>query len=164
MTTSFDEPALSLIEEHVRRLLDVMGFATASVRCTVGEKGEGRSEQLLISIDAGEDSKLLIGTHGAHLAALQHVIRSLLRQQLEQPAYIILDVNGYRSRREQALATLAESAATRATRQGRTVVLKPMNSHERRMVHTTLAERSDITTESLGDEPNRRVVVKPVFI
>lgn len=160
----FDGQALILIEEHVRRLLDMMGFEQIIVRCATNQTDSDQIERLQISIDAGPDSKLLIGTSGVHLSALQHIIRSILRRQLDKPIYINLDINGYRSRQDQLLVNAAAAAASQATRFGRTVVLKPMNAHERRLVHTALAPRSDVKTESLGQEPNRRVVVKPVFI
>ena len=161
----FDEQTLPLIEEDVRRLLTSMGFTEATVRCqeaTTREAGDDRTT-LQVNIEAGDEGKLLIGVRGNHLLALQHVVRCVLRHKLNAVS-ITCDVNGYRARRERSLAQVAEAAARRATMQGRTVVLRPMEAYDRRCVHTALAQRSDVTTESMGDEPNRRVVVKPVFL
>ncbi len=164
--TNLDTQTLSLIEEHVRRLLESMSFVDISVRCKErvlpSEKSKGISLEIIIN--AGDDGKLLIGTHGAHLSALQHIIRSVLRRQLPDGTYITLDVNGYRSRHEQTMTSLAEAAARRAKMQGKTVVLSPMSASDRRLVHTTLAQREDVKTHSMGDEPDRRVVIKPVFL
>jgi len=169
MKTSFDSQALALIEEHVLRLLHSMGFKQSSVRCSADRKKENDQEQqqedcLLVQVDAGDDGKLLIGTQGCHLIAFQHITRSLLRRQLAQHVYINVDVNGYRARRERVLVSLAETAARRAIAQGRAVVLRPMEASDRRMIHASLAGRSDVRTESLGDDPNRRVVIRPVFL
>lgn len=164
-----DGQALLLIEEHVRRLLEHMGFDNALVACRLSERSSLASADeivigLGIRIDAGEEGRLLIGTQGSHLLALQHLIRSLLRRQVSRDVYVSVDVNGYRARRERNLASLAESAARQAKSQGRTVVLRPMESADRRTVHAVLAARPDVKTESLGEEPNRRVVIKPIFL
>jgi len=167
MNTTLDSQALTLIEEHVRRLLDTMGFAHATVRCrhqNTAATDAVNGAILHIELEAGDEGKLLIGNQGNHLAALQHIIRCLLRRQIDRDVYITLDINGYRARREQSLLSLAEATARRAKMQGRTIVLRPMAAADRRMIHTALASRQDISTESMGDEPNRRVIVKPIFL
>jgi spoIIIJ-associated protein len=154
-----DQPSLALIEEHVRQLLGIMGFTQVRVHCSINEDG------LCIALEAGEASRILIGTSGAHLIALQHIIRCLLRRHLPNNEYYVrVDVNGYRSRREQTLSSLAEAVARKTQHTGRTVVLRPMPAADRRTIHTALAHRKDVRTESLGDEPNRRVVVRPIFL
>jgi spoIIIJ-associated protein len=158
---------LALIEEDTRHLLGIMGFFDARVSCTCKEtkdKQGSSKQQLHINIDAKEAGRMLIGVKGNHLAALSHIVRSLLRRKLEKPTYITVDVNGYLASRERNLLSLAEEAARKAGRTGRAIVLPPMGASERHTIHTTLANRQDINTESLGDEPNRRVVVRPVFI
>lgn len=154
-----DAAAIALIEEHVRRLLEVMDFGEAKVRCSVD-----RDSVLHVDVEAGNDGRLLIGTQGYHLLALQHIVRCLLREEVQHVGFIQVDVNGYRARRERSLLGLAEEVARKAHRTGRTVVLQPMTSADRRTIHTALARHKDITTESLGEEPNRRVVVRPVFL
>ena len=154
-----DAPALALIEEHVRRLLEIMGITGAAVRC-----GLDGTALLRINIEAGDAGRALIGGRGSHLAALHHVIRCVLRRQIHPEVRIMVDVNGYQARRERSLLGLAEEVARKAQRTGRTVVLQPMTAADRRMIHTALAGHKDIRTESLGDEPNRRVVVRPVFL
>ncbi len=154
-----DSPTIALIEEHVRRLLATMNIVDAAVRCDL--TGE---VTLRITIEAGEEGRALIGAHGSHLAALQHIIRCILRRQTSQDIRTVVDVNGYRARRERSLLGLAEEVARKAQRTGRTVVLQPMSAADRRTIHTALTDHKDIKTESLGDEPNRRVVVKPIFL
>lgn len=159
-TTEFDEAATALIEEHVRRLLLAMGLGHTKIRCNV----ETDSSILRIDLDAGDDGRLLIGTHGTHLLALQHIIRCLVRRQLEKDIRVMVDVNGYRARRERSLLGLAEETARKAHRTGRTVVLEPMSAADRRAIHTALTNHKNIHTESLGEEPNRRVIIRPVFL
>jgi spoIIIJ-associated protein len=166
-TTTFDPASIALIEEHVRRLLVIMDFEAAQVHCRLlplTEEAQVAHAQLQISIEAGDEGKRLIGVQGTHLDALQHIVRSVLRRQLQSTLYVTLDVNGYRARRERNLLLLAEATAARAHHTGRTIVLKPMAAADRRVLHTALAARGDVSTESMGDEPNRRVVVRPVFL
>lgn len=189
--TSFDTTTLLLLEEHVRRLLHTMDFPTVEVRCRLVEVNPTPSTaaaedslfrnaaletpaiqprahasdlfpHLKINIEAGDDGRRLIGMQGAHLEALQHVIRTLLRRQLTAEAHIWVDVNGYRARREEGLVHLSQQAADEAKRSGRIVELKPMAASDRRAIHTALAARRDVTTESRGEEPRRRVVIRPV--
>ncbi len=147
-----------LIAEHVRHLLATMSFSSAKIRC------QSLPPHLYISIEAGPEGKLLIGAHGAHLAALQHIIRGIIRDALPPDTRVVVDVNGYRARREQDLLVMAESAVARAMQQGQAVTLAPMNPADRRVIHTALANRTDIRTESLGEEPNRAVVIRPVSL
>lgn len=158
----YDTEAIALIEEHVRRLLAAAGIGVSDVRCRV--EADDAKTRLSIAIEAGDDGKLLIGNQGATMAALQHVVRCVLRRQLAENVYITLDVNGYRTRRERATQELATQAAEQALAERRVIVLKPMAAHERRVVHTALAERADVATESAGEEPRRRVLIKPASL
>ncbi len=159
MNMVLDGPARALIEEHVRRLVHIMGFESVRVQCDV----DG-NESLRINLEAGPEGKMLIGMHGSHLQALQHLIRCVLRKELSSVTRILVDVNGYQARRERTLIDLAEETARKAQHTGRTVVLQPMSASDRRAIHAALANRKEVTTESLGDEPNRRVVVRPIFL
>ena len=154
-----DRAATSLIEEHVRHVLALMGFTDITVHCQMIDEATMR-----VDVNAGEPGRLLIGAQGTHLAAFQHIVRCLLRKQMETPVRVVVDVNGYRQRREKGLLDLAQGMARRAQQTGRTVVLQPMSAADRRAIHTALAEQVNVTTESQGEEPNRRVVVRPVFL
>ena len=154
-----DEPARALLAEHVRKLLDMMGFPSVSVATAVDNEN-----RLHINLMAGDDSRLLIGVKGNHLYALQHIIRCVLRAHFSQPVSIIVDVNNYRMRHEQSVINLARQSAKKAYQSGKTVVLQPMNAADRRLVHTELATQKQVQTESLGEEPDRRVVIRPIFL
>ncbi len=154
-----DDPAGALLAEHVRRFMSVMGMDDVHLTCEPAEPGV-----LRISIVTGQEGKMLIGAQGANLNALQHIIRCVLRKHLDENVHIIVDVNGYRMRREKNLFGFAEEVAKRAQRTGRPVTLSPMNAIDRRIIHTALAGHKEVLTESMGDGTQRRVVVRPVFL
>lgn len=110
----------------------------------------------------GDELGLLIGKHGATIDALQHLAVRIVLREGRRDKRVVIDAAGYRDRREQALRHAADRAVTEATRYGRPVELEPMRALERKVVHTHLHGRSDITTHSEGDEPDRRLVVTPV--
>lgn len=146
------------VTERVEQLLNTMGLPPSQIRC------QQLSPYLYIHIEAGPVGKLLIGAGGAHLTALQHIIRSILRSATAPGTRIVVDVNGYRAQREQDLVAVADAAAKRAIMQGQTVILPPMNSADRRVIHTALAGREDLRTASTGEEPQRAVVIKPILL
>ena len=154
-----DDSAGILIAEHVRRLLEVMGIEGAQVSCSFPE-----TDTLLISIATEGLGSILIGTQGAHLYAFQHVVRCMLKKSMQSDMRILVDVNGYRARREKGLVGLAEETARKAQKTGLAVELAPMNAVDRRAVHTALASYKDVRTESLGEGVTRRVVVRPIFL
>jgi len=130
-----------------------------TVRCTVGQEDDRRTLKVLIET---EHSKHLIGQHGANLQALQYVVRLLVSAKTGKPCFARVDVNGYHAEREQKITDIAREGAEKAARTDSMVILRPMSAYERRLVHVALQGSTSVTTESLGQEPNRRVVVKPV--
>ena len=110
----------------------------------------------------GEKLGKLIGFHGDNLQALQ-VLLSGLKTRGEGALRLFLDVDGYKANRNQSIIDLANKTAEQAIKIERNIHLDPMNAYERRIVHTTLQEREDVTTESTGEGEKRHVVVKPIF-
>ena len=108
------------------------------------------------------DSALLIGQHGTSLGALQHILRVLTSRKLSEPAHIVMDVEDYKKSREDFLRELAKQAAQRVLDTKETLLLKPMMPYERRVVHTEIAEIPEVTSESQGEDPERRVKISPV--
>lgn len=148
-----DEPAERL-RAVVTRVVQTLGLdATVDVQET--------EEEILATVD-GDDLGLLIGKHGATIDALQHIgMRIALRGG--ERKQVTVDAAGYRERRAEALHRAADRAVADALRYERPVELEPMRALERKVVHTYLAERTDIETHSEGDEPDRRLVVTPVL-
>ena len=115
-----------------------------------------------IILDAhGAESGLIIGKKGATLDALQYVINRIISKKPSDGPGVVVDAEGYRGRREDSLADLARRLAEKAIKSGRPVPVEPMSPHDRRIVHVTLEEHPDVTTESEGEGVFRRVVDLP---
>lgn len=107
------------------------------------------------------DSALLIGYHGETLRALQFLVKAIARKSIEEEFSLSLDVEGYKEKYEEKLIEIAKAKAERVLSEDIRETLFPMNSYHRRMVHLYLAENfPDILTESIGEDPNRRIILK----
>lgn len=112
---------------------------------------------------SGKGLGVLIGRRGQALDALQYLLNlAVNRKRQEDRIYFILDVEDYRSRREDALIKLAKGVAERAIKTRREVRLEPMSRHERKIIHTVLQDNERVETHSAGEEPYRYVIVTPV--
>ena len=109
----------------------------------------------------GEDVGLLIGRHGQTIDAVQHLAQRIVFPDGPSSVRVVIDANGYRDRRAQALRGEADDAADQAVSSGQAVELDPLPPFERRIVHEYLRERGDVETHSEGDEPQRYLVVTP---
>jgi len=128
-----------------------------------------------VEVDSGETSRLnvvgtgdekealgaLIGRKGERLSALQHLVNLMLSREVGTWTRVLVDVEDYRGRRERQLRDLANRAATRVVETGKMLQLEPMPALERRWVHLTLRDHPNVATQSIGEEPNRRVVLVP---
>lgn len=103
----------------------------------------------------------LIGRKGERLSALQHLLNLMLSKQMGEWTRILVDVEGYRGRRERQLREIAQRAAERVGETGRMLQLEPMTALERRWIHLALRADARVATQSIGEEPERRVVVLP---
>jgi spoIIIJ-associated protein len=152
-----DQAALAEKREEaatvLRQILERMGIDAEVSAFDDGEK---------IILDAhGSESGLVIGKKGATLDALQYLVSRIVFKKPGEGAMIVVDAEGYRGRREDSLADLARRLAEKAVRSGRPVPVEPMSAHDRKVVHTTLADNPDVTTESEGEGLGRRVVIFP---
>ena len=129
--------------------------ANATVECTANEN------EVSFSIK-GDNLGKLIGYHGENIQALQMLL-SGLKTRGEGAIRTYLDVAGYKASRNQTIVELANKIAEQAVKIERNIHMDPMNAYERRIVHTTLQNRDDVTTESTGEGEKRHVVVKPTF-
>jgi spoIIIJ-associated protein len=122
-----------------------------------------RDDDTLTGTLHGEGLGLFIGRHGQTIDAVQHLaMRIAAGPPQGERLRIIVDAEGYRARREEALQRQADQAADEATRFGRPVALDAMTASERRVVHEYLRDRGDVETYSEGDEPDRHLVVAPL--
>jgi spoIIIJ-associated protein len=132
------------------RLMDV----EASVEIAMG------SETSKLNVK-GSDLGVLIGRRGEKLASLQHLVNLIVAKKAGQWYRIAVDVENYRGRREDQLRDVADRAAKRVIQSGKIIQLEPMPAVERRIVHMALVENPRVRTQSVGVEPNRRIVVLP---
>ncbi len=109
----------------------------------------------------GGDLGALIGRHGENLIALQLLVSLMTSRQVGRTVYVAVDIEGYRRRREAQLRELARRVGGRVRETQQAVTLEPMLAYERRVVHLALQDDRDVRTESVGVDPNRRVVVLP---
>ncbi|GAB2536991.1 RNA-binding cell elongation regulator Jag/EloR [Gracilibacillus alcaliphilus] len=123
---------------------------------------ETRVDQNQVTIDlSGEKIAVLIGKRGQTLNAIQYLAQLAMQQYADKYYAVIVDAEGYRERRRETLISLAEKKADRAIKIGKPVKIDPMPSYERKVIHTALQHRDDLTTDSQGNEPNRYVVILP---
>jgi len=144
------DEAKSVLEELLR-LMELKG--------TVGDQMGTEAAKLNV---VGEDLGVLIGRRGEKLASLQHIVNLIVARKDEgQPNRIMVDVENYRGRREDQLRDVADRAAKRVAQSGKIIQLEAMPAMERRIIHLALSEHTDVRTQSVGVEPNRRVVILP---
>lgn len=141
-------------EEYVKKLLAHMQIR-AEVMVEVRDE-----ENICIDIQ-GENLGLLIGRRGQTLDAVQYLVNMAINRESGDWIRVIIDIEGYRSRRENTLRGLAQRLATKAKDSGRRVALDPMTALERRIIHTELQDNPDIDTHSEGRDPYRRVIIVP---
>ena len=143
-------------------LLSLMGI-DASVVASADYSVEGEEEAMSsISLDIeGDDLGILIGRRGQTLASLQYVVRLIVGHQTNVRLPIVIDVEGYKQRRSESLRALAWRMAEQVKGKSIPYTLEPMPAFERRVIHLTLADHPDVTTESTGYGEARKVVILP---
>lgn len=108
-----------------------------------------------------EEPKVLIGQNGQTLAEIQRLLKAILRRQIPEEFYIDLDINDYKTKKIEYLKETARDLADEVSLNRKEKMLVSMPAYERRIIHLELAERKDVTTESMGQEPDRYVVIRP---
>jgi spoIIIJ-associated protein len=149
--------ALAAGKRILETLMGHLGF-DARVDVAAGETSR------LNVVAQGEDREALgalIGRKGERLSALQHLVNLMLSKEMGSWTRVLVDVEDYRGRRERQLRELAQRAAARVVETGKMLQLEPMPALERRWIHLTLRDNPDVATQSIGEEPNRRVVLVP---
>ncbi|HEY58868.1 MAG TPA: protein jag [Anaerolineae bacterium] len=154
------DETLQVVEATVRELLDKLQVR-ARVSTRYGEAEGNGPAPVMVDI-RGRDLSILIGRRAERLNALQFITHLIVGKELGRNVPIIVDVEGYRKRREKQLQRMARRMADQAVRTGRRVVMEPMPANERRIVHIALRDDPRVTTKSIGEEPRRKVTIIPV--
>ncbi len=144
------------LESITKELLEKM-----DIQGTVYIAENAVSEDGAISIEIQtSDSSYLIGRGGINLSALQHIIRILARKKIGEQMQFTVDVNGYRDDQKQILIDKTQEVIKEIRNRKKPIELSPMNSYERRIVHMEISKNSDVESDSIGEDEERRVVVK----
>lgn len=179
-----EDVEVEILEEPTRGILGIIGNKPALVKVTMREKPEEEAREVVenllqrMKIDyriqelvwddgvvrinvTGNDMGLLIGRKGETLNAVQYIAGLMINRQREREDRIrlVVDVEDYRKKKEESLESLALRLSDKVKRTKKNVVMRPMNSQERRIVHTVLQEDPQVVTYSMGNEPNRKVVI-----
>lgn len=135
----------------------------AKVSSRILEPEDDHDRQMVLIEITGNDLSILIGRRAETLNSLQYITSLILNQQMGKWTPLMIDVQGYRFRRERQLRQLARRLADQVIQTGRKQVLEPMPANERRLIHLELRYHPFVTTESIGEEPNRRttILLKP---
>ncbi|MGI6777186.1 MAG: RNA-binding cell elongation regulator Jag/EloR [Acetivibrionales bacterium] len=173
---------IEVLDEGSKGLLGLLGNKVARVRVTLKEAGKELAQGFLkdvfekMGIDAdldlkedddsllinisGKDSGIIIGRRGETLDALQYLTSLVVNRENENYKRVTIDIENYRQKREETLVKLANRLANKVLKYRKSITLEPMNPYERKIIHSTLQDHRDIETYSVGDEPNRKVVIK----
>lgn len=141
---------------------DVLGELLTRMQVTaevsIGEDAGKEATAIPLEV-SGDDLGILIGWRGETLSSLQYIVNLIVSRELKTNAWVIVDVEGYRKHRQEALRNLAIRIADRVKATGRSFVLEPMSSAERRIIHMALGDDPDVITQSIGEGESRKVVV-----
>ncbi|MFN7160527.1 MAG: protein jag [Candidatus Gracilibacteria bacterium] len=138
-----------------KELLEFLGIDTSSLEVSETEKNTYK-----IQIES-DDAPLLIGKHGDTLMALQHLVKAMVKKKNDDEIILIMDVGNYREQYESKILLMAKQKAEKVMQEDVRETLFPMNSYHRRVVHTYIvSEFPGIETDSIGEEPNRRITLK----
>jgi spoIIIJ-associated protein len=154
-----DDNLLFISRQTVAELLEKMKVS-ARVEVHYGEPDQENQHPVLVDI-RGDDLGVLIGRRAEILNALQYIVNLIVSKQVEHWVQVVVDVEGYRARRERQLRQMARRMADQAIKTGRRQVLEPMVASDRRIVHLELRDHPTVITQSIGEEPARKVTIVP---
>ena len=157
ISVSYSEDGEDTALDFIRKLIDDMALEGLTVA-----KKEGSNDDVLITVD-GDNAGVLIGHHGETLEAIQYLASLAANKKVagEKREYVrvTVDVEGYRAKREASLRALARRMSAKVIKNKKSVMLEPMNPYERRIVHSEVQGIAGVSTNSIGSENNRRVVI-----
>lgn len=153
------------LDAQTQKALAFVRMLTQKMEMTVEvnlapDDGEGSADEIRIEIE-GPDAGRIIGKKGNVLDALQYLTARVVVRPGSARRHVIVDAEGYRARHEDQLAQMARRLAQRVATDGRVITFDPMSPRERRIVHMALRDIKGVRTESMGEEPQRRVQILP---
>lgn len=150
------EDTINRLDKILKELFKITGDDGIEYKI---EKGKN---QINLTI-TGDKVSHLIGYKGKTIESFQSLLNAMLQRENEESAKVFVEVNDYKKRKEEKLKNLANKMANNVIRFRKPIRLEPMSAYERLIIHTELAKRDDVETESQGEEPRRRVVIKKKY-
>ncbi len=159
------EKILQALEKNITDLFKIMKISKFEVQTEILNNSDGGRKTLSAKIKIEENPGILIGEAGRTLFSLQHILYLILLGQKiitgQDEMRLMLDINDYNKNRIDKIHLMAENYAKEVETSKEPVILDPMPAYERRLVHMELEKNSKVTTESIGEEPRRRIVIRP---
>ncbi|MBI2062582.1 MAG: hypothetical protein HYT64_02750 [Candidatus Yanofskybacteria bacterium] len=155
--TDFTDQSKEKMTAMIRKII---GFMNLDCQVEIREENGPESKATVVSVYTPDNVRFIIGKNGQNLKAFEHLVRAIFLKNNEGQN-LVLDINDYRKSRASFVVDTAKQAVSRVRNTQKAEVLVPMSAYERRIVHMELASYPDVATESIGDEPQRRIVIKP---
>lgn len=155
-----ERKSMKVTQDVVKELLDRM-HVKATVTAKYIEPADENDERLVLIDIQGNDLSILLGRRSETLNALQYITSLIVSKELNRWVPMMIDVQGYRERRERQLRQLGRRMAQQAVETGKRQTLEPMPANERRVIHLELRDHPQVTTESTGEDPFRKVTIIP---
>jgi len=149
---------VTLKDDSVEKAVDFLYDIFEKMHIAVHISVEENEDTITLNIE-GKDGGIIIGRRGETLDALQYLVSLVVNKDRETYKRIILDIENYRDKRRETLVNLANRLAEKVISSRKSIALEPMNPYERRIIHSALQDNKRVRTYSVGDEPNRRVVI-----
>lgn len=181
LNASEDSVEIEVLEEGTKGIFGLIGNKLARVKVTIKEASGEKAKKFLLDIFSkmnvtadvlveedddsillkiqGDDIGIIIGRRGETLDALQYLVSLVVNKSKEGYKRLVIDIENYRQKREETLVKLANRLADRVIKYKKNITLEPMNPYERRVIHSTLQNHRYVETFSVGEEPNRKVII-----
>jgi len=150
----------NVVKEFFDKATIVVDISTMEIQEESASSAENEKESFRMNIET-ELPQLLIGENGQTLSEIQHLLRLILRKKIGPDIYFDLDINGYKKKKTSYLEELAKTIADEVVLTMQEKELLPMPAQDRRIIHLSLSQRTDVVSESKGQEPNRCVLIRP---
>ncbi|WP_265445920.1 RNA-binding cell elongation regulator Jag/EloR [Acetivibrio straminisolvens] len=176
-----DNVEIEVLEEGTKGIFGLIGSKLARVKVTLKETGGEKAKKFLLDIFSkmkvsadvlveesedtillriqGDDIGIIIGRRGETLDALQYLTSLVVNKSKQGYKRLVIDIENYRQKREETLVKLANRLADRVIKYKKDITLEPMNPYERRIIHSSLQNHKYVETYSVGEEPNRKVII-----
>jgi spoIIIJ-associated protein len=156
------EKSLEIHGNGFERLAEIVRKAIEIITLDKEIRVEPNKEKYRIAV-YGKDLAIVIGKNGMGMDALEYLVNLISKRKRLVDKNIILDIKDYRKKNDEKIKHIAMDMAKKALKERKTIALRPMPSHERKIVHNVLSKVKNIRTKSRDDEPNRRIVIYPII-